>query len=402
MTQHEEAGAPDELFHARSLAVFHWDGEPEMPALVSLLYFEESLLHVGRNMKSFGCGRFAVVLLIVSSIHTVATSELPDLKELREILRANLPGVTEADLDQAAVEGLLAKYRARVALAGTEGDSGSASNTAAITKATVLEGEVAYVRVRHVVPALADDLLNTVQQLGATNRLKGLVMDLRFTGGQDFSGASASADLFLSTARPLLDWGEGMKESKAKANAIAMPVALLVNAETAGAAEALAAVMRESGAVLILGATTAGYAHVMKSFPLANGQSLRVAIAGVRLGDGSLLSEKGLSPDIEVAVKPEEERAYFEDAFAVWPRTNRPAVAGSTSTNSPAGTNRVTRRPRPNEADLVRARRDGLTLNADALAARDTQPEKPVIRDPALARAVDVLKGLAVVRRPRS
>jgi hypothetical protein len=52
---------------------------------------------------------------------------------------------------------------------------------------------------------------------------------------------------------------------------------------------------------------------------------------------------------------------------------------------------------------LVRERREGTNLNVENFtAARDREPEKPAIRDPVLARAVDLLKGLAVVRRVRS
>jgi hypothetical protein len=38
-------------------------------------------------------------------------------------------------------------------------------------------------------------------------------------------------------------------------------------------------------------------------------------------------------------------------------------------------------------------------LDEDLPFVRNAEPEKPIIRDPALARAVDLLKGLAVVRR---
>jgi hypothetical protein len=67
-----------------------------------------------------------------------------------------------------------------------------------------------------------------------------------------------------------------------------------------------------------------------------------------------------------------------------------------------AGTNRPARRPRPTEADLVRARREGLPLDAKVVTSREVEPPRPVLQDPALARAVDLLKGLAVVRQGRS
>ena len=72
-----------------------------------------------------------------------------------------------------------------------------------------------------------------------------------------------------------------------------LPVAVLVNRQTAGAAEALAAVLRETGAGLILGSRTAGQAMVAQEFPLKNGERLRIATAPVQLGDGSALAGAG-------------------------------------------------------------------------------------------------------------
>ena len=70
-------------------------------------------------------------------------------------------------------------------------------------------------------------------------------------------------------------------------------------------------------------------------------------------------------------------------------------------TNQSAGTNRTARRPRPSEADLVRARREGTNLAGDIPPARPAEPEKPLLRDPVLARSVDLIKALAVVRQSR-
>jgi hypothetical protein len=54
-----------------------------------------------------------------------------------------------------------------------------------------------------------------------------------------------------------------------------------------------------------------------------------------------------------------------------------------------------------NEAELVREHREGADLDAEPAAGREPEPEKPVVRDPVLARALDLLKGLAVVRHSR-
>ena len=177
---------------------------------------------------------------------------------------------------------------------------------------------------------------------------------------------------------------------------------MVVNRETSGAAEALAALFRETGCGLILGARTAGQAMITKDFPLKNGERLRIATAQVRLGDGSALPATGVKPDITVEVSPEDERSYYADAFSSAGRTGLLADTSLSLTNPPTGTNRNSRRARFNEAELVRERREGISLDADPSNRPEAEAERPVVRDPALARALDLLKGLAVVRQSRS
>jgi C-terminal processing protease CtpA/Prc len=178
-------------------------------------------------------------------------------------------------------------------------------------------------------------------------------------------------------------------------------VATLVNRETSGAAEAFAAVLRQAGTSLILGGKTAGQAMIAQEYPLKNGQRLRIASGPVRLGDGSVLSSTGLKPDISVEVSPMAEQSYFADAFRELLKTNSLLAANAqAATNSPAGTNRA-RRPRFNEAELVRERKLGAVLDND-LENLSAEPEKPIVQDPVLARALDLLKGLNLVRQSRS
>jgi hypothetical protein len=321
---------------------------------------------------------------------------LPDFQEVFELVRAHLPGVTESELNRAAVEGLLARLEGRVQLAGAAGGA-TETNAPALAEARLLENEVAWFRVARVADGLAGELADRLSQWSASNRLAGVVLDLRFAGGDDYAAAAAVADLFLTDEKPLLDWGQGVARSAKKFNALRLPAAVLVNRETSGAAEALAAVLREVGAGLILGNRTAGRARTWTEFPLRNGQRLRIAAAPVKLGDGTPLPDGGLKPDIDVAVAPQQERALYENPYGSAADTNLLASAGA---ETGADTNRPARRFRPTEADLVRARREGRILTNEP-PAREPAPMRPVIRDPVLARAVDLIKGLAVVRAAR-
>src|SRR5262249_23499048 len=150
---------------------------------------------------------------------------------------------------------------------------------------------------------LAEKITSAYKQLSATNKLKGVVLDLRFADGHNYSEVGPVANIFIAEEKPLLNFGNGVVRSKENPNAVNLPLAVLVNQPTAGAAEAWAAVRRKSARAMVLGAPTAGEATVGKLFPLKNGQELRIPTAGVKLADGEALSASGLKPDIEVAVK---------------------------------------------------------------------------------------------------
>jgi hypothetical protein len=324
----------------------------------------------------------------------------PDFKEVYDLLRAHLAGMSEAQLNQAAVRALIASLSPRVALVTNGAAARAGTSTLLVSRSSTFDGDIGYVRIERVGDGLAGAVREACGKLAATNKLTGMILDLRYAAGDDYASAAATAELFLKKAQPLLNWGNGIVRSKENNDALSMPVAVLVNRQTAGAAEALAAVLRQTGAGLILGGTTAGQAMIAEEFPLKNGERLRIATAPIQLGDGSTLSGQGLKPDIAVEVSAADERAYYADAYRA-PNRAEMLVAGTPGlTNAASGTNRTARRARFNEAELVRERREGIS-EADVTALREREPEKPLVNDPALARAVDLLRGLALVRQSR-
>jgi len=359
-------------------------------------------------MRRVGFCIFVAVLLVLPAgapcASTAATNEAPDLQEVCDLVRAHLDGISDAELNRAALNGLLEQLGPMVSLVGESAEANIEAKPR-LVKSEVFDGPVGYVRIGRVDGGLAKDVAAACKDLSRTHELKGLVLDVRFAGGEDYAEAGAVADLFLSKEQPLLDWGAASARSRTKSNALKLPVAVLVNRQTHAAAEALAAVLRETGAGLLLGTNTAGRAMIAQEFPLKNGQRLRIATAGIKLGSGEVLSARGVKPDIEVTVDAEEERTYLANPFKELEGTNL-AAATASGTNTVANGTNATRRRGPSEADLVRARREGTSLEftqflADASPER-TDPEKPVVRDPVLARALDLIKGLAVVRQFRT
>src|SRR5882724_10638011 len=304
--------------------------------------------------------RFRISFFFAAGIILAGQVSLPaqtnsaslDFQEVYNLIRQHAAGVSEAELNRAAVKGLLTALGPKVSLATKDSATGTAAGAPLVAQTTMFDGNIAYLRIARVDDGLAKAVGAAYQQLSSTNKVSGIILDVRYADGSDYHAATATADLFVGKNQPLLNWGEGVVSSHEKTNALTMPVGVLVNHETAGAPEALAAMLRETGSGLILGSPTAGAAMAMRDYPLKNGEHLRIASAPVTLGDGSALSGHGIKPDIDVTVSVEAERAFYADAFLV---VSNP-VASVSATNKLNGTNRATPYIRFNEAELVRER----------------------------------------------
>ena len=338
-----------------------------------------------------------ILTWLAGALPLAAAADTPDFKEVFDLLREHAGLVSEADLNRAAVEGLVAKLNTRVWLIDPSKSAAPDTNVVPISSSAVFDENYGYVRVTRVSSKLPAQFGSALEKLSTTNKLKGLVVDLRYADGSDYKAAAKVADEFLGSEQPLLDWGDGMAKSTDKTNAFRQPVAILVNQFTAGAAEALAAVLRQKDVGLLIGTNTAGQASITKDFPLKTGQVLRIAVSPVKSGEGDVVER--LKPDIQVDVSPDDERAYFVDAYKVLPRP------GGSSTSTNVASLSVTNKPRRrlNEAELVRMLREGENPDEDPpKTGRSTELSRPMITDPALARAIDLLKALAVVRHTRS
>jgi C-terminal processing protease CtpA/Prc len=102
----------------------------------------------------------------------------------------------------------------------------------ALAKSGLLENNVMYLRVGEVGKTLAAEIQSAQTTLSATNKIAGTILDLRFADGDDADAAKAAADLFAPKT---------------------LPLAILVNDETRGAAENLATDLRTARAGLISG-----------------------------------------------------------------------------------------------------------------------------------------------------
>jgi hypothetical protein len=328
-------------------------------------------------------------LLAMASLDADTTNAAPGFRQVYDLLRSNL-GMSDQELNSAAVEGLLNEMHGRASIVGGPGETPASQGKPALIESKILDNKVAYWLVGEVNQDLPDQLSAAYKRFSSTNDIAGVALDLRFAGGNDYAAAVATADLFTTKKMPLLKWDHETAGSHPAKTSISGPLMILINGRTSGAAEALAAALHEAGAGLIIGNPTAGLAMTTRDFPLKNGEWLRIASDPVKLGDGTEISR--VPPDISVPVSVRDERAYLENPYATLMQNAPPAL----------GTNSLlTFVDHTSEADLVREKlNDDQDVGATAPPA-GKKPQKPVIQDPVLERAVDLIKGLAIVHEDR-
>jgi len=343
---------------------------------------------------------FARVLAAISLVYTMPVfaeaGAVPDFREVQQLVREHFADVTDETLNRAAVDGLIAALKGRAMLVTNSGTGGT-NGAAPVARQSVFDGSIGYVRIAHVAPGLAAAVEAAAKEVSRSNKLAGLVLDLRFAQGDDYAAAANTVDLFLQTELPLLNAGKGLVSSHEKTDAIRLPVVALVNGETSGAAEALGAMLRQTGVGLLVGRKTAGQAGVTRDFKLANGQTLRLVTGPVQLGNAKAIPSTGVLPDIDVPVSGDEEAQFYADPFAK--DVEVAASDRSTSGTNGAGAPGPNKRVRVTEADLVRERRGDGDVEKMATARAKAEAEAPKVKDPALGRAIDLLKGLAVARQ---
>ena len=211
------------------------------------------------------------------------------------------------------------------------------------TAVLVLENDVLYLRVSHVGTNLPGEIRSAQGALAATNKIIGTVLDLRFADGDSSEAAKAAADLFAAKK---------------------LPLAVLTDGQTRDAAVQLAESLRNARAGLIFGGATSGTTNLAP-----------------------------VQPDIAVKVSLEAEHVFMEKSYAV--QANETDAQAATNNLLPFLDN-------TSEADLVRAKIKDGDEGVNPPPPQKAEPPRPYIQDPVLARAVDLIKGLAIVRAPHS
>jgi carboxyl-terminal processing protease len=88
---------------------------------------------------------------------------------------------------------------------------------------------------------------------------------------------------------------------------ISIPIAVLINAGSASAAEIVTGALKDTGRAVIVGERSFGKGSVQSVFRLENGEGMRLTTARYYTPSGATIHEKGIAPHVEVVMTPEED-----------------------------------------------------------------------------------------------
>ena len=142
---------------------------------------------------------------------------------------------------------------------------------------------------------------------------RALVLDLRNNPGGLLDAAVDVAEPFFRPGE-LVVYTQGRtpdsrQDLRAGAGAadLRLPIAVLVNAGTASAAEVVTGALKDTGRAVVVGERTFGKGSVQTVFQLQNGEAMRLTTALYYTPGGISIQEKGIEPQISVPVSLDDE-----------------------------------------------------------------------------------------------
>lgn len=126
--------------------------------------------------------------------------------------------------------------------------------------------------------------------------------DLAIEGDKDLVRTNPEATLLVYMADKN---GKGEQEYASDGHSLDIPMAVLVNGESASASEVFTGAMKDYGRATIVGTKTFGKGIVQNLIPLDNGTAIKMTTAHYYTPSGFDLHGKGIEPDVEVELKEE-------------------------------------------------------------------------------------------------
>jgi carboxyl-terminal processing protease len=169
-----------------------------------------------------------------------------------------------------------------------------------------LEPGYGYVRISQFSANTGTEMVDTLNKLqGDSNKLKGLVLDLRNNPGGVLQAAVGVVDAFITSG--LIVYTEGrIANSKMRFEATpddpshGVPLVVLINGGSASASEIVAGALQDHKRAVIMGTRSFGKGSVQTVLPLTNDRAIKLTTSLYFTPNGRSIQAEGIKPDIVV------------------------------------------------------------------------------------------------------
>ncbi len=177
----------------------------------------------------------------------------------------------------------------------------------------MLADNVGYVAVSEFDAITVEQFENAIDQL-ENQGMKQMVIDLRSNPGGMLDSAVSMVDYILpddmkdfekGDGKTLIVYtadknGDGDTYTASDGHAVDMPIAILVNENSASASEVFTGALKDYKKAVVVGTTSYGKGIVQNLIPLGDGSAIKITTAHYYTPSGFDLHGKGIDPDVEV------------------------------------------------------------------------------------------------------
>lgn len=176
----------------------------------------------------------------------------------------------------------------------------------------MLAGDVGYIMITEFDTITAEQFHTALSDLQAKG-MKSLVIDLRNNGGGSVEAVCSIADELLPEGPIVFTEYKGAeKEARnSDVNCVELPMAVLMNGNSASASEILAGALQDYEKAVIVGTQSYGKGIVQSVIDLQDGTALKITTAKYYTPDGNDIHKIGITPDVEIDL-PDELKTQVE------------------------------------------------------------------------------------------
>lgn len=171
----------------------------------------------------------------------------------------------------------------------------------------MLDDETGYIRISEFTGVTPDQYLETFQSLEDQGMQK-LVIDLRDNPGGLFDSVCSILNHVLPEGLIVYTedkYGNRTEETSDGKDPLELPLAVLVNENSASASEIFAGAVKDYGIGTIVGTTTYGKGVVQSVRQLADGSAVKLTVSNYFTPKGNNINKVGIQPNVEVKLSTE-------------------------------------------------------------------------------------------------